>query len=89
LPPFLGAVDMSRTVGSARQKRLAELIVARRKTAKQTQAFVAKRLKRYQSFIATLESGQRRIDVVEFIELAEIIGFDPAEIIKLVKKTAR
>jgi hypothetical protein len=27
---------------------------------------VAKRLKRYQSFIVTVESGQRRIDVVKF-----------------------
>jgi len=30
---------------------------------------------RYQSFIAAIESGQRRIDVIEFLALAEAIGF--------------
>jgi transcriptional regulator with XRE-family HTH domain len=77
---------MSRTVGSLRQKRLANLIVERRKAAKLTQSDVARRLKRYQSFVATLESGQRRIDVIEFMELADIIGFDPVEVIRLLKK---
>lgn len=77
---------MSRTMGASRQKRLADMIVERRKAAGLTQVDVAKRLKRYQSFVATLESGQRRIDVIELIELADIIGFDPVDIIKQLKK---
>lgn len=77
---------MSRTIGSARQQRLADLIVEKRKRAGLTQAYVAKRLKRYQSFIAILESGQRRIDVIELMEIADIIGFDPVDIIKQLKK---
>ena len=36
----------------------------------------------YQSFIARLESGLRRIDVVEFLEIAAILGFDPTKAIK-------
>lgn len=43
-----------------------------------TQAQLAERLGEYQSFVARLESGQRRVDVVEFIELGLILGFDPA-----------
>ena len=43
-----------------------------------TQAELATRLGEYQSFVARLESGQRRVDVVEFVGLAEILGFDPA-----------
>jgi len=43
-----------------------------------TQLQLAARLGEYQSFVARLESGQRRIDVIEFIELAQAIGFDPA-----------
>jgi ribosome-binding protein aMBF1 (putative translation factor) len=85
LPRFLRQ-PMSRTIATNRQKRLVALIVERRKKSGLTQADVAKRLKRYQSFVATLESGQRRIDVVEFIDLAEIIGFDPAEVIKQLKR---
>ncbi len=40
------------------------------------------RLKLYQSFIATVESIQRRIDVVEFLDLADAIGSDPRDVIK-------
>ena len=41
---------------------------------KQTE--LAKELDEYQSFVARLESGQRRVDVIEFIELSRILKFD-------------
>lgn len=47
-----------------------------------TQAQLAERLGEYQSFVARLESGQRRVDVVELIELGGILGFDPEAAIK-------
>jgi len=50
-----------------------------------TQAELAARLGQHQSFVARLESGQRRIDVVEFLELSEILGFDAAEAIEAIK----
>jgi len=53
-----------------------------------TQADLAARLGEYQSFVARLESGQRRVDVVEFLELAETLGFDPAKAISALKKTS-
>jgi transcriptional regulator with XRE-family HTH domain len=49
-----------------------------------TQAQLAERLGEYQSFVARLESGQRRVDVVELIELGGILGFDPETAIKSV-----
>ncbi|CAI0341981.1 hypothetical protein BO1005MUT1_120007 [Hyphomicrobiales bacterium] len=45
------------------------------------QAVVAKRLGRHQPFIANIESGQRRVDVIELLRLSEVIGFDPMEVI--------
>ncbi len=50
-----------------------------------TQAELAARLGQYQSFVARLESGQRCIDVVEFLELSEILGFDAAEAVEAIK----
>ena len=47
-----------------------------------TQADVAVAVGRHQSFIATIEGGERRVDVVEFLELAEAIGFDPARLLR-------
>lgn len=77
---------MSRTLSSPRHDALVELIIEERKKAGLTQTEVAEKLGRYQSVIATLESGQRRIDVVEFLELAEAIGFDPAKLIHKLSK---
>ena len=51
-----------------------------------TQAQLAKRLGVYQSFVARLESGQRRIDVVEFLALAEVLRFDPAKAVLSLRK---
>ena len=77
---------MGKTLGSARHVALTRLIIERRDAAGLTQAQLAKRLGEYQSFVARLESGQRRIDVVEFLALAEILNFDPAVAIARLKK---
>jgi HTH-type transcriptional regulator/antitoxin HipB len=77
---------MSRTLRSSRQKKLVALIIAERKAAGLSQAEVAKKLRRYQSVVANIESGERRIDVVEFLEIAEAIGFNPAEAIERLRK---
>lgn len=51
-----------------------------------TQAQLAARLGEYQSFVARLESGERRVDVVEFLELSEILDFDPVQAIRDLRK---
>lgn len=45
--------------------------------AELTQTQVAKALGRPQSYVADIESGQRRLDLVEFLNLARVIEFDP------------
>jgi len=73
---------MSKTLSSPRHEALRAFLVEKRKRAGLTQADVAAKLGRYQSFVATIESGQRRIDVIELLDLAEAIGFDPRQVIK-------
>lgn len=68
---------MSKSLGSARHRALISLLIEQREKAGLTQAALADKLGEYQSFVARLESGQRRVDVVEFLQLAEILGFDP------------
>jgi ribosome-binding protein aMBF1 (putative translation factor) len=46
---------------------------------------LADRLKCHQSLVARLESGERRIDVVELVVLARAIGFDPFEVLAIVE----
>jgi transcriptional regulator with XRE-family HTH domain len=80
---------MSRTLRSARHEALIALLIEKRREAGLTQAQVAKKLKRYQSYVATVESGQRRIDVVEFLDFADAIGFDPRDAIKRLRSIGR
>jgi transcriptional regulator with XRE-family HTH domain len=72
---------VSRTLSSPRHHALARFIRAERKNAGLTQADVAKQLRRYQSFVAAVEMGQRRIDVVELLDFATTIGFDARDAI--------
>jgi transcriptional regulator with XRE-family HTH domain len=46
-----------------------------------TQEQLAKRLKQHQSFVARVESGERRIDVVELVVLARAIGADAVDLL--------
>jgi transcriptional regulator with XRE-family HTH domain len=77
---------MSRTLQSPKHEALRAFLVEKRKKAGLTQADVADALGRHQSFVATVESGQRRIDVVELLEFAGAIGFDPHLAIKRMMK---
>lgn len=67
---------MPKTLRSSRQVRLIDLLVEQRKRAGLSQAQLAERLGRYQSVVSSLESGGRRVDVIELLDIAEIIGLD-------------
>lgn len=69
--------------------RLVQLVVDKRREAGMSQSDLAEALGRYQSVVAAIESGGRRVDVVEFLELAEVIGFDPYEILREVAETSQ
>lgn len=74
-----------KTLGSTRHKALIDFLIDAREQAGMTQTELAEKLGEYQSFVARLESGQRRVDVVEFLELSEILGFDAASSIRKFK----
>jgi len=74
---------LEKTVGSKRQHDLAIFLAEKREASGMTQAQFAKRIGEYQSFVARLESGQRRIDVVEFEYFAKILAFDPREFFRI------
>jgi transcriptional regulator with XRE-family HTH domain len=77
---------MPRAFHSARYGDLCRFLVAKRKAARVTQVDVALRLDRPQSHVAKYERGERRIDVIEFLDIAAAIGFDPAKLVsELVK----
>lgn len=50
-----------------------------------TQEKLAQALNRPQSFIAKVESGERRLDMVEFVLLARLLSINPETVIKKIK----
>lgn len=65
---------MAKTIRSSGHEALCAALIAARKSAGLTQAQLAKRLSCHQSFVARIESGQRRIDVVELVVISRAIG---------------
>lgn len=66
---------------------LAAAVVAMRKRTGMTQRDLAAALGREQNYIARIEQGQRRVDLVEWVQICRALGEDPeAEIAALVKR---
>jgi len=77
---------MTKSSFSKRYKRFRELLVDARNNAKLSQTQLAEKLKTRQTFVSKCEIGERRVDIVELIEIAEILNIDPCNIIKELKK---
>ncbi len=73
---------MAKTIRSSGQEALCKALIAARKDAGLTQQALATKLRCHQSLIARFESGQRRIDVIEFVVISRAIGVVASEILK-------
>ena len=69
--------------------RLLELLLAAREKAGLTQQQLADRLGKPQSFISKYEGGERRIDVIEFIAIADILDMDASRAIRDIRSKYR
>jgi transcriptional regulator with XRE-family HTH domain len=80
---------MSKSIHTPLSKRLCHLLARYRKTAGLTQTELATAIHRPQSFVSKVELGERRIDVIELIELLSALRADPvAFIAALTRKRA-
>jgi transcriptional regulator with XRE-family HTH domain len=67
---------LARGIHNERYKELIEALAAARRNAGMTQTDLAKRFGRLQQFVSKYESGERRLDVVEFADIAHALGLD-------------
>jgi HTH-type transcriptional regulator/antitoxin HipB len=74
--------------GSPQHEELRQLLKERRFRAKLTQRQLADKLGWDQRTISKIESGGKRVSVVELIELAKALGFDPAAAVRRVARHA-
>jgi Predicted transcriptional regulator len=68
---------MARSTHHANYQALLTLLRDLRERAGVTQLTLADSLGNTQTFISKVERGERRIDVVEFIEICDALGADP------------
>lgn len=70
------------SVYSDEYQRVINALKKARKERGITQAQLAEALGKPQSFIAKVENGERRLDVVEFVHLARLTGINIDQVIK-------
>ncbi|QNN68768.1 helix-turn-helix domain-containing protein [Thermomonas carbonis] len=68
---------------------LLTLLVEARNTSGLTQQQVADKLGRPQSFISKIENGDRRLDVIEFLEICRLLDTDPHALLKRIDGTRK
>ena len=66
-----------KSVHTEQYREFRELMIAARKAAGLTQTELATQLGKPQSYVSKYERGERRLDVVEFLILADRLHFDP------------
>ena len=84
----LSSGSVTKSVFSGKYERFRFLLVEARRAAGLSQADLAERLSRPQSFVSKYERGERRLDLVEFLDVTRVLGVDPAEIIKGLDESA-
>ena len=80
---------MPSSIHTREYDRFRALLIDLRKKAGLSQAELAKRLAKPQSFVSKFERGERRLDVIEFKSVAEAIGLDPLRLLGRLYKGAR
>ena len=77
--------NVSKSAFTQQAERLRDLLIGARRTAGLTQVQLAKRLRRPQSFVSKYERGERRLDVVEFLQVTDALRADPYQMIRALR----
>jgi transcriptional regulator with XRE-family HTH domain len=77
---------MPKSVFSGAHRHLVAVLKGAREEAGLTQAELARRVGKDQSYISIIEGSQRRVDVLEFVALARALGADEVELFTAVAR---
>lgn len=71
---------MPKSVFSGEHVHVVQVLIEARRVAGLTQAELARRIGKDQTFISLIERSQRQVDVLEFYALARAMDADPVEL---------
>ena len=77
---------MTSSVFTKKYQIFRELLIEFRKEAGLTQQELAKTLNKPQSYVSKYETGERRLDFIEFLDVADALQFDKNHFIKLLEE---
>jgi transcriptional regulator with XRE-family HTH domain len=77
---------VTRSPFTRQHEKFRKILASARRDAGLTQVALAKKLGRPQSFVSKFERGERRLDVIEFLEVAHALSLDPARIIAALER---
>ncbi|MAM00287.1 MAG: transcriptional regulator [Alteromonadaceae bacterium] len=77
---------MYKSIHSEGHRALVTAFIETRRSAKMTQTDLAKKIGWKQSLIARVESGQRRIDVVDVVHWGRAVGTEPSVLFDIAMK---
>lgn len=77
---------MVRQLGSPQHEALRALLIDERKRAGLSQTDLAVRLRWSQRTISKIETGEKRVTVVELLEIAQALGFDAPTALRRIEK---
>jgi len=75
---------VGRHLRSARHRALIAAIVEAREATGLSQREFAAKLKRSNNFVWRIEAGERQVNVLDFIEIANAAGLEPTELMNRV-----
>ena len=73
---------MTKSVFSQRYDLLRHMLIQARVTLGLTQSNLAKQLSKPQSFVSKYERGERRLDVIEFLDIALALDIDASAFLR-------
>jgi len=71
-----------KSVFTQKYKAFREMLIQAREAAGLNQRDLSAKMSRPQSYVSKYERGERRLDFVEFLEVAEALGIDPVDFIE-------
>lgn len=79
-----GPTSTTKGFQDPRYKALVGLLIEARRGLGVSQEAFAIRINRHQQFVSRYETGERRLDVVEFVDISRALQCDPVDLIERV-----
>jgi transcriptional regulator with XRE-family HTH domain len=80
---------VARSTFTDRYSQFRTLVIDARKRAGLTQVQLAQKLGKPQSFVSKYELGERRLDIIEFLDVSDALGIKPEQLLKKIREDPR